>query len=467
MSSPTAAAFRADVETALAQGWRARSLYAAEGGRVVRVLLTGPDNQTRLESVVPDGEGSVPSIVDLAPAMGWDEREAHDLCGVGFAGHEPLRPLLDHAAPLESWTVPVRGHDPYQVAVGPIHAGVIESAHFRFHVVGDKILHLDTRLFYKHRGLERAAEGSPAASAMNVITRACAGCVVANSVAFATAAEQTLGLGATPELARARTFLLEIERVWNHLNDIAAVCAGVGMAAGNTYFLALTERARRLNMNVAGHRFLFGTVLIGRSDLVLDDDAVRSCARELAEINAAAEVGWRELAFNASLQDRLDAIGVIDASTVHRLGTVGPAARAAGVDDDIRATSSYPDYASFVPVTPSTAAGDVRARLEQRVLELRQSFDLLGTLLDTGPVMPALAVADTDRQPIGIGFVESPRGATSCVIECAGDVVTRVRLRTGSYANWPSVAHAAAGNLLPDFPLINKSFELCYACADR
>ena len=465
MTSPSAVAFRTDIEAALAEGWRARSLYAADGGRVVRVLLTAPDNQTRLESVVPDDEGSVPSIVDLVPAMGWDEREAHDQYGVSFAGHEPLRPLLDHDASLESWTVPVRGHDPYQVAVGPIHAGVIESGHFRFHVVGDKILHLDAQLFYKHRGLERAAEGSPAASALNVMTRACAACMVANGVAFATAAEQTLGLRVTPGLARARTFLLEIERVWNHLNDIAAVCAGVGMAAGNTYFLGLTERARRLNMTIAGHRFLFGTVAIGRSELVLDADAVRSCAQELAELNAATEVGWRELAFNASLQDRLDAIGIIDASTVHQLGAVGPAARAAGVAEDIRATS--PDYASLVPVTPSTASGDVRARLEQRVLELRQSFDLLGALLDQGPVMPAVAVSDAGRQPIGVGLVESPRGATSCVIESAGEAVSRVRLRTGSYANWPAVAHAAAGTLLPDFPLINKSFELCYACADR
>ena len=467
MRSLTAAAFRAGVETALAQGWRARSLYAADGGRVVRVLLTGLDNQTRLVSVVPDGEGGVPSIVDLAPAMGWDEREAHDLYGVGFVGHEPLRPLLEHAAPLESWTVPVRGHDPYQVAVGPIHAGVIESGHFRFHVVGDRILHVDARLFYKHRGLERAAEGSPAATALTIITRACAGCMVANSVAFATAAEQSLGLRVTPKLARARTFLLELERVWNHLNDIAAVCAGVGMAAGNSYFLALTERARRLNMNVVGHRFLFGTVAIGRSDLVLDDDAVRSVARELAEINAAVEVGWRELAFNASLQDRLDAVGVIDAPTVQRLGVVGPAARAAGVADDVRATSPNLDYEGFVSVMSPTATGDVRARLEQRVIELRQSFELLDGLLNRGPVLPAIAVADADPQPVGIGLVESPRGATSCVIECAGDVVSRVRLRTGSYANWPAVAHAAAGNLLPDFPLINKSFELCYACADR
>ena len=105
----------------------------------------------------------MPTIVDLAPAAGWDEREAHDLYGVRFDGHEPLRPLVDHDAGLGRFVTHVHGADAYQVAVGPIHAGVIESGHFRFHVVGDLILHVDARLFYKHRGLERAAEGLPLA----------------------------------------------------------------------------------------------------------------------------------------------------------------------------------------------------------------------------------------------------------------------------------------------------------------
>jgi hypothetical protein len=138
----------------------------------------------------------------LAPAMAWDEREARDLHGITFTGHQPLRPLADRTAPLADWTVPVRGHDPYQVAVGPVHAGVIESGHFRFHVVGDRILHLDARLFYKHRGLERAAEGMPLAPALAVVSRACAACAVANGVAYATAAEQALGLRVAPQLGR-------------------------------------------------------------------------------------------------------------------------------------------------------------------------------------------------------------------------------------------------------------------------
>ena len=141
-------------------------------GALVRTLLADQDGTTRLETVAAE-EGVVPSIVDLAPASGWDEREAHDLQGIRFAGHEPLRPLVNHDPALERW-VPVRGDDVYQLAVGPIHAGIIESGHFRFHLVGDRILHLDAQLFYKHRGLERAVEGKTLEAGLAYASRACA-----------------------------------------------------------------------------------------------------------------------------------------------------------------------------------------------------------------------------------------------------------------------------------------------------
>ena len=460
--------YRAQIETALQSGWRARGLYAAEQGRALRVLLAAPEGRTRVLTLAVPTNGVVPSIVDLAPAMGWDEREAHDLYGTDFAGHEPLRPLLDHAAPLDAWTVPVQGHDPYQVAVGPIHASVIESGHFRFHVVGDRILHLDARLMYKHRGLERSAEGMTLPTALSVVSRACAGCSVANSVAYAVAAEQALGSLASPAIVRSRTLLLELERAWNHLNDIAAICAGVGMASGNSYFLGLTERARRINAAIGGHRFLTGSVQVGSSPLSCDIETLRSTRGELAEIRDAAEVGWRSLAFNASFQSRLEGVGVIDSESVASLGVVGPAARAAGVADDARHDSPDFDYRGFEPVTPGNATGDVRARLEQRMLELRQTFVLLERLLAVGAIQAAVAdVGSAIPVKIGVGVVESARGATSCVVEHSEGAVARVRLRTASYANWPAVAEAARDNLLPDFPLINKSFELCYACADR
>jgi len=277
---------------------------------------------------------------------------------------------------------------------------------------------------------------------------------------------EALGLVPTAELARARTILLELERMWSHFNDIAAVCSGVGLAAGNNRFAALTERARRLNATVTGHRFLFGSVRVGGSELAVDDRTVRIVHEEVAALRAESSRSWRELLFNASFQDRLPDIGVLTSDDARRLGTVGPAARAAGVAEDARAGSRRLAYDGLEPIVPRRAAGDVRARFEQRALELLQTFDVLERLLD-GPVGPAAAEAGAPEQAIGVGRVESPRGATSCIVERSGGRIERLRLRTGSYANWPAVAHTAVDNLLPDFPLINKSFELCYACADR
>jgi Ni,Fe-hydrogenase III large subunit len=453
------------IDAALADGYRFAGLYAAAGGDVVRVALAALDGGVRLESVAVQ-DGHVPSIVDLTAAAGWDEREAADLFGIRFDGHEPLRPLVDHDLALAHWTVAVRGDDAYQVAVGPTHAGVIESGHFRFHVVGDRILHLDARLFYKHRGLERAAEGNSLEEGLAYAQRACAACAVSNSVAYAHACEAALGMRPSSELARARTILLELERTWNHLNDIAAVCSGVGLAAGNTFFAALTERARRLNERLTGHRFLFDSVQVGGSRLAVDAAATAAARDELASIASDSKSGWRELLFNGSFQDRLPDIGVVTTNDARALGAVGPTGRASGLAEDVRTHDNRLAYDGLAPAAPRRVAGDVQSRLEQRAVELLQTFELLDELLDR-PLEPAAASRGDSGQTIGLGLVESPRGATLCAVEHSNNNVGRLHLRTGSYANWPVVAHAAAGNLLPDFPLINKSFELCYACADR
>jgi len=459
--------YRDVVKAALADGWTFAGLHAtADNGRpAVRALLSSPAGELRLESVDASGL-TVPTIVDLAAAAGWDEREAHDLYGVGFNGHEPLRPLVDHDVALARFVTSIRGADPYQVAVGPVHAGVIESGHFRFHVVGDLILHVDARLFYKHRGLERAAEGLALADALPVVARACAGCWVTNAVAYAHACEELLGLAPVPELARARTILLELERVWNTLNDIGATCAGAGLAAGNNRFLALTDEARSLNARLTGHRFLFGSVRVGGSDLDLDAQETADAREALARIKRDSSRAWREILFNGSFMDRMPDIGVVDARAALALGVVGPAARAAGVPEDVRTVSPRLAYEGFEPAALRRQSGDVQARLEQRALELLPCLDVLDRLL-AGPLRPAPTDATGQESLIGVGRVESPRGATTCIVERDGDRVGRLRLRTGSYANWPAVAYAAANNLLPDFPLINKSFELCYACVDR
>ncbi len=453
--------YRGQIADGLGRGERFGDLHVHRGR--VRATLVAPDGTMSVHETETDG---APTIVDLAPAAEWDEREAHDRDGAVFAGHEPLRPLLHHDPDLGSWTVPVHGVDPYQVAVGPIHAGVIESGHFRFHVVGDRILHVDTRLFYKHRGLERVAEGMALDDALVVAGRACAACHVANSVAYAQAIEQLRGLAPAPEVARARTLLLELERLWSHLNDLAAAGAGTGLAAGTTSFLALVERARALVGALTGHRFAFGSVAIGGSALAFDDAAAGSARATLQRIRADAATTWRTMLFNRSFMDRLDGVGVVSRDDALQGGAAGPALRAAGVADDARATSPGLAYESFAPVVVERAAGDVQARFEQRYAEIAQCLDLLDRLLD-GPLAPAGAQHAAPGGDRGFGRVESPRGATICIVERDGDRVGRLRLRTGSYANWPVLARCAPGNILPDFPLINKSFELCYACVDR
>ncbi|MDA8068418.1 MAG: NADH-quinone oxidoreductase subunit C [Actinomycetota bacterium] len=434
----------------------------ADGGwRVALATVQG----TRVLVCTPAG-GRVDSIVQTVGAAVWDEREAHDLYGLEFDGHEPLRTLVDHSAALEAWTTPVRGGGVHQVAVGPIHAGVIESGHFRFHCVGDRILALDPRLFYKHRGLERAAEGRGYGQALPYAARACAACSVANTVAYAQAVEDAVGLWPPAELRRQRTLLLELERAYNHLNDIGAVCAGVGFAPGSMAFAVLKDRAQELCRQAFGHRFLFGAVAVGHGPATLDAAQADALRAQLRELRADAAAAWRDLEFSASLQARLDGVGVLSHDRALQFGAVGPAARASGVVRDVRTDSPRLAYMGFVPASLPQAGGDVAARFQIRAAELEATWELLDGLLSE----PLTRSAATWQEPgggVGVGRVESPRGETVCMVELAAGRVARLHLRSASYANWPALADATAGNLLPDFPLINKSFELCYACVDR
>lgn len=439
------------------------TLYALTEGRV-RSVFVAPDGG--IEVLSTRTRAPVPSLVDLVPAAVWSEREAHDLYGLEFAGHQPLRPLVAHVDDGRRWRVPVRGEGVHDVAVGPIHAGVIESGHFRFHVVGERILLLDLRLFYKHRGLEQAAVGSTVEDGIAYAQRACAACAVANSVAYAQAAEQLLGLRASPEMERARTVLVELERLYNHLNDLAAICAGVGFAPGSMAFASLKERAHRLNQRLFAHRFLFRTVEVGASVRSVAGEEAAWASAEVRDLGVRAAAVWRELLFNGSVQDRFSGVGVLSQDNAVRLGAVGPPARASGVATDARQCLPGLVYPGFTPAMPTSPAGDVAARAEMRHLELQATCGMLVELLDDG-VEPAEASAGGGPVQVGVGRVESPRGETMCCLESEDGRVARLHLRTASYCNWPALVEAVAGNLLPDFPLINKSFELCYACVDR
>ena len=367
--------------------------------------------------------------------------------------------------------MPVSGRGPTRSRSGPIHAGVIESGHFRFHVVGERILHLDPRLFYKHRGLERAAEGREPAAGLAFAQRACGACAVTNSVAYAQACEGALGLVPARELRRGRTLLLELERLYNHLNDVAAICAGVGFAPGNMAFAALKERALRLNGDLAGHRFLFGSVAVGASAAGGSSARGRrapaarcaSSARTRRAPGASSPSPPRSRPGSTASACSTPPTPRRSARSARRRGRPGSAFDAAAAAP---ASGTAPIFAAAVPPASRRATSPPGCEIRGARADG-----------DAGAARRAARRADRGRgrgarraRPTrsGSARVESPRGETVCAVELDARAGSRrLHLRTGSYANWPALAHATAGNLLPDFPLINKSFELCYACADR
>ncbi|MBK5232924.1 MAG: NADH-quinone oxidoreductase subunit C [Thermoleophilia bacterium] len=459
--------WRAAVSAAVEDGAEFDCLYASPTGSDVEVRLVLRHGYGRRVLTARATASHLETVVDILPAAEWDEREARDLYGVNFDGHEPLRALVAHPPDRDAWVTPVEGPDVHEVAVGPIHAGVIESGHFRFHVVGERVVHLDLRLFYKHRGIERAAEGLTLAAGLPVAQRACAACAVANTVAYAQAAESLLGLEPDDDLRRSRTVLLEMERLYNHLHDLSALCAGVGFDPGTMTFAALKERAQRMNELVAGHRFLFGTIRLGKGAVSLGSATARRVRDEIEAIGIEAASTWRTLAFMDSVQDRLRGVGVLTAQDAGLRGAVGPVARASGLHRDARTESKenlwYPE---FLPARPERPTGDVAVRVEVRAIELERTCAMLAALLSPPPG-PGRSNPVREPAPLGTGRVESPRGATVCCVEAKGGKVTRLHLRTASYANWPVLSRVVSGAILPDFPLINKSFELCYACSDR
>ncbi len=431
----------------------------------------------------------------LLPAANWHEREAQDLFGIRFAGHPDPRTLVLHdgwprglyplrksfegrerpaAEPAEEFPhLRVEGEGVFEVPVGPIHAGIIEPGHFRFSSVGEAVLHLDARLFYTHRGLEKRMEGLSAAEGFYVAERICGVCSVSHGLGFSEAVERMAGVSPPPRARTLRSVALELERLYNHAGDIGNLCAGASYHYGTSAGLRIKETLQRLNERVAGNRFLRDFIVPGgvqrdlSSDLVRAiDETVQASARELADLVERIES-------NASVLDRFDDIGVLTRQVAVDLGVTGVAARASGVDRDARRDhphAAFGDAGAPRARVVTDGGGDVQARFLVRAREAQESARLVRELLGGLPEGP-LAAAVPEALPawsVGLAAIESPRGAAVHWLRADGSGrIDRYHLRSASYANWPAVPFAAQSAIIPDFPLVNKSFELCYSCTDR
>ena len=463
----------------------------SDGLAVEAVVARADGRLARLRVALPLGEPSYASISTLVPAAHWDEREAKDLFGIVPVGHPDPRRLVLH----ERWPrgyhplrkdvpgnvrppeadrhfVPfeVHGEGVYQLPVGPIHAGIIEPGHFRFSAIGERVLHLDARLGFVHRGLEKLVEGRSFDAALPIVERACGVCTVTHALAYSQAVETLTGI-LIPERARwARVLLAELERLYNHVGDLGNICAGIGFQPAVSRLGWLKERLLRANDALTGHRYLTGIVAPGGLLTDLDPRGLAALPETLDAISVELPAAIRSILRSEGVMARFHGTGVVSTETAAALGALGVAARASGLTLDLRRDRPYAAYDDVDVGIVTASSGDVAARFHVRAQEAHDSLRLVREAvrrLPAGPVSSPLeatpAVGDST-----LGAVEGPRGASWIWLRAGADgTIDRLRLRSASFANWPVVAAAAPGNLVPDFPLINKSFELCYACTDR
>ncbi len=437
----------------------------------------------------------VPSLTTAVPAANWHEREMRDLFGIVPVGHPDPRPLVVHdgwprgSFPLRkafdaSRRLPVepgeefphvvaQGEGVFEIPVGPIHAGIIEPGHFRFTSVGETVLHLDARLFYTHRGLEKRMEGLSPLDAFYVAERICGVCALAHALGYCEALEQIAAVVVPPRARLIRSIALELERLYNHVGDVGNVCAGAAFHYGTATGARLKERLQQVNEQLTGNRFLRGLVIPGGVRLDLTADLLAVLVATLAETLGGLDGLMGRIEANPSIVDRLDDTGILEHQAAVDLAVAGVAARASGVDRDAR--RDHPQGAFVGPAAldlrvATLTDGDANARVALRALEARESIRLVRELvrrLEPGPLRVALAEPFPAGR-IGISAIESARGEAVHWLRTDVDGnVDRYHLRSPSYHNWPAVALAAETAIVPDFPLVNKSFELCYSCTDR
>ena len=455
----------------------------------------GPDRFVTLLASVDEVRPQLPSLTKSIPAANWHEREMRDLFGIVPVGHPDPRTLVVHDGwpqgmfPLRksfdaSRHVPVEaaeefphlvaeGEGVFEIPVGPIHAGIIEPGHFRFTSVGETVLHLDARLFYTHRGLEKRMEGLSPLEAFYIAERICGTCSVAHALGYCEALEQIAGVEAPRRAQVIRSIALELERLYNHVGDIGNMCAGAAFHYGTATGSLLKERLQQLNERLAGNRFLRGLIVPGGARLDLSRELLADLATTVSDMGAGLESLMERIEENPSVVDRLDDTGILPRQAAIDLAVAGVAARASGIDRDSRRDHPHAAFAGSASAdlhVVTVADGDAMARMKVRALEAHESIRLISLFvrqLEPGPLRAALA----DPLPggrIGISAIESARGeAVHWLRTDADGRVERYHLRSPSYHNWPAVALAAETAIVPDFPLVNKSFELCYSCTDR
>lgn len=478
----------------LGQGYRPALIAAhhddasAVGGEAIRIvylLVRGaPDSRIELHVRLRADAPSIPSLADLSFPASRFEREMHDLFGVEPVGHPRPARLVLHQHWPEGWHpmrhdagdpppftdenepypfLRVEGPGVYEIPVGPVHAGVIEPGHFRFSVVGETILNVKARLWFVHKGIERLFEGRNPLEGVELTERISGDTAVGHTLAYCLAIEEACATPAPAAAQMLRAILLELERLYNHVADIGALCNDVGFGVANAHALRIRERLLRLNAEITGHRLLRGGVVPGGANVrqlptIATLDAVAADFHEIIDIALA----------NSTVVDRFTGTAILTHEHAREIGTLGYVARGSGIAADAR--KSHPFAAVYAGLeVPCHNTGDVLARFQIRVEEFDASIALLRELVTNAEpgAHHSTPLRFGRTASSGVGIVEGWRGTIVHRVELADEgSLTRVKVVDPSFFNWPALPIALADTIVPDFPLANKSFNLSYAGND-
>lgn len=470
---------RAVGESSEERGFRLHCVFGIEAGHLWLCLD------------LPEGAAAYHDLAGIFPAANRMQRAVHDLLGLVCLGGDE-RPWLRHGGWPAGWYplrhdagaidgfaneqsdydfVRVGGEGAHEVRVGPIHAGIIEPGHFRFAVIGERVLRLEARFGYQHKGIERLFAGKTVEEGARLLARICCDATCAYAWAYAMALEAACGVTPPARALGLRALMLERERIANHLSDLGALGNDAGLAFGQVHFSRLKEDWLRMNGRLFGHRFMMDGIVPGGVARDLDAAALAELLEEGERIDREVRSLQKIYEDHAGLQERFQTTGAIDADLAREFSLTGPAARATGLALDLRAGRegcAPPAPWAALEVRPATeTTGDVAARAAIRFGEIFESLRLLRLLAvglpdgERAVALPAVARAS------GLGIVEGWRGEVLCGVELAGDGrLARVHPHDPSWQNWLAVEQAAVRDIIADFPLINKSFNLSYSGAD-
>lgn len=356
----------------------------------------------------------------------------------------------------------------HQIAVGPVHAGIIEPGHFRFTANGEAVVRLEARLGYAHKGIESLMGGADLVGAAKLAGRVSGDSTVAYGWAFAMAAESAVQLAIPARAIWLRALMAELERLANHLGDIGAICNDAAFPLLHAHFGALRERVLRAADIAFGHRLMRDCVVPGGVSADLSNDGIAAIKALVAEVGRQLPRLVETYDNTASLQDRTVSTGVLKPTLAAQYGAGGYIGRASGRSFDTRRALAYEPYDALDFEVPVLSEGDVDARVWIRIREVEQSLSLVEQILAAlpeGPLVAAVAGSAGPRE--GVALVESFRGDILVWLRLgANGKVERCHLRDPSWFQWPLLEAVVEHNIVADFPLCNKSFNCSYSGHD-